>query len=251
MSMPSLKLKPIQKNKTIVEKVVDQIETLIAASKLKPGDVLPVEFKLAKTFNIGKSAMREALKILETKGVLKVVPRKGVIVRKQEEQTAKELLLTLKISPRQHLDLLALIRIHLAGMAILASENRSDSHIKRLHDTLAELETVVDLIAEKKAAKEIYKKYAKLYIKLYSLLGECTRNSLGEEILNTLVKTTNKQLPLGELILTDDPDMVRLTYQLHKKMVLSVEERDSRKAHETALKATQKLMDIVSGALAS
>ena len=76
-----MKFDPIRKGKTIVHMVVDQILTHVATGKLKTGDVLPVETELARTFKIGKSTIREALRILETRGVIEIVPRKGIIIR--------------------------------------------------------------------------------------------------------------------------------------------------------------------------
>ena len=64
------------------------------------------------------------------------------------------------------------------------------------------------------------------------------------------VKTaTLNLLPLGELILTAKPDLVRLTYRLHKELIFAIEKQDSKKAYTTALKATQRLIEIISGAM--
>ena len=56
---------------SISKVVADQIKALIAAGNLKPGDKLPNERELAKTFGVGRLSLREGLRILEATGVVK------------------------------------------------------------------------------------------------------------------------------------------------------------------------------------
>ncbi len=248
--MADVKLKAIKKSKTIVEKVVDQIQTLIAAGKLKPGDVLPVEYNLAKTFNIGKSTMREALKILEAKGVVEVIPRKGVVVCEQVNPD-NDISLTMYVSPRYYLDLLEFFRVHIAGLTVLACEKRTDSQLERIENVLGDLEATVNRIITKKAVRKTYEKYGHLYVAFYSLLGECTGNAVCRETLKTMLNIMLQQGPLSETILTGQPDLVRATFQLHKELIGMIRRQDSNKAYAIALKATQRLTDIASTALTS
>ena len=52
-------------NKSVVERVVDQITNAIINGELLPGDKLPTEPELCETFNVGRNSVREAIKILE------------------------------------------------------------------------------------------------------------------------------------------------------------------------------------------
>lgn len=62
-------------DKRLYQKVVDQICMAIFQGKIRPGDRLPSEEKLASHFQVGRSAIREAVKVLETSGLL--VIRRG------------------------------------------------------------------------------------------------------------------------------------------------------------------------------
>ena len=68
------------RQKTIVEQVMDQIKDLIASGQLKPHDKIPTETELAQMFGIGRSSVREAIKIFQYLGILEVSPRKGTFV---------------------------------------------------------------------------------------------------------------------------------------------------------------------------
>jgi GntR family transcriptional repressor for pyruvate dehydrogenase complex len=63
--------KPL-KNERLFEKVVKAIQREILLGNLQPGQKLPNEVELGKQFNVGRSAIREALKVLEITGLLYV-----------------------------------------------------------------------------------------------------------------------------------------------------------------------------------
>ena len=63
--------KPL-KNERFFEKVAGSIQREILLGNLEPGQRLPSETELAKQFNVGRSAIREALKVLELTGLLYV-----------------------------------------------------------------------------------------------------------------------------------------------------------------------------------
>jgi GntR family transcriptional repressor for pyruvate dehydrogenase complex len=57
-----------------------QIKGLIATGQLKPHDKMPTETELAQMFGIGRSAVREAIKVFQYLGILEASPRKGTFV---------------------------------------------------------------------------------------------------------------------------------------------------------------------------
>jgi GntR family transcriptional regulator, transcriptional repressor for pyruvate dehydrogenase complex len=68
------------RQRTIVEQVMDQIKDLIASGQFKPHDKIPTETELAQMFGIGRSSVREAIKIFQHLGILEASPRKGTFV---------------------------------------------------------------------------------------------------------------------------------------------------------------------------
>ncbi|MBT8333030.1 MAG: GntR family transcriptional regulator, partial [Deltaproteobacteria bacterium] len=46
--------------KKVSSQIVEQVKTLIANGKLKPGDALPPERELMKVFNVSRPTLREA-----------------------------------------------------------------------------------------------------------------------------------------------------------------------------------------------
>ncbi|HUX86058.1 MAG TPA: FadR/GntR family transcriptional regulator [Chloroflexota bacterium] len=61
--------------------VQDQIKQYILDQQLGPGDALPPETHFARTLGISRSSVREAVKALESLGILETRPGKGLFVR--------------------------------------------------------------------------------------------------------------------------------------------------------------------------
>lgn len=71
---------PISKN-TIVTQVMARIKELIASGRYKPGDRLPTEQELATLFGVGRSSIREAIKVFQHLGVVESKAAKGTFVQ--------------------------------------------------------------------------------------------------------------------------------------------------------------------------
>ncbi len=68
---------PIKSNK-IYEQIAEQIEQLILNGELRSGDRLPTERELAEQFGASRTAVREAMKMLEQKGLVDMRPGRGM-----------------------------------------------------------------------------------------------------------------------------------------------------------------------------
>ncbi|KAA9166443.1 FadR family transcriptional regulator [Amycolatopsis acidicola] len=65
--------KPVDKTRAF-EAVVTQIESAIYSGEYRPGDFLPPERTLVENFGVGRSTVREALRILESMGLVRTSP---------------------------------------------------------------------------------------------------------------------------------------------------------------------------------
>lgn len=72
-------LKPIN-TKSMVQIVIDRITGAIIEGELKPGDKIPTENELCELFNVSKSTVREAVRILVAYGVLEIRRADGTYI---------------------------------------------------------------------------------------------------------------------------------------------------------------------------
>lgn len=76
-------LKKSLANKSVVDRVVDQITGAIINGELTPGAKIPTELELAESFQVGRNSVREAIKVLEAFGVLRIKRSEGTFVAEQ------------------------------------------------------------------------------------------------------------------------------------------------------------------------
>jgi len=73
------KFKTVKSDK-ISERISHQIKSAILNGSLKPGDKLPSERELVDQFQASRNSVREAVKALETSGLLNTKPGAGMFV---------------------------------------------------------------------------------------------------------------------------------------------------------------------------
>jgi GntR family transcriptional regulator, transcriptional repressor for pyruvate dehydrogenase complex len=141
---------PIVAAKRNFEIIEASIRREIYNGALMPGQKLPNEFELAKQFNVGRSAVREALKILELAGLL-VVRRGyngGTFVAPPDFEEASEAI-TLTFQPgHMALDqLLEACQTIEPRAAELAATRASEQEIDELEELVQRIEKCVHLPA--------------------------------------------------------------------------------------------------------
>lgn len=68
-----------------VTAVVDILGHRIASNHYAEGEVLPIEQELADSLEVGRNALREAVKVLSGKGLISTAPRSGTRVRPRND----------------------------------------------------------------------------------------------------------------------------------------------------------------------
>ena len=133
MTVPTFK--SLGKRVLLSQSIEWQIEEAILSRKLLPGTKLPTETELCQQFGVSRTSIREALRMLSSRGLISVVKGKGIFVKDfSAEAVARPLriYLTLQYSKKY---VLHVVHARLAiepAMAALAAENFSDEDAQRL-----------------------------------------------------------------------------------------------------------------------
>ncbi len=72
----------------LVDQVISVLRAQLADGQYQEGDRLPSEADLGRQFNVGRSTIREALRVLSHLGIVETWTGKGSFVRRQEEGVA-------------------------------------------------------------------------------------------------------------------------------------------------------------------
>lgn len=78
------------KRESVVDKIVNFVRHSIVLGKLKPGQKIN-EREFTGTYGFSRSPLREALRILDTEGLINIIPHKGAFIGKILEDDLKEI----------------------------------------------------------------------------------------------------------------------------------------------------------------
>jgi DNA-binding FadR family transcriptional regulator len=130
---------PIAKQKTY-ELIADQLLGEIG-TRLRPGDTLPTERELTASFKVGRSSVREGLRMLESKGVIESVGNGTFVVSELRSPLNRSLALLLSLEKGNLRELYEVRRMLEGEAAALAATRRSDGDLAtmaRAIDDMAE-----------------------------------------------------------------------------------------------------------------
>src|SRR5260370_8433119 len=130
---------PIQSVK-VFEQVAVQIEKRILDGELPSGDRLPTERELAEQFQVSRTAVREAMKILAQKGLVDMRPGRGTIVIDGSHEAMQDsigLVMKLKLGEVGGSDSLVEVRgILETEIAALAAARATEKEIAAMRDAI-------------------------------------------------------------------------------------------------------------------
>lgn len=144
--MMDVKFKKPKQNR-IFQHVVDEIQSAILDGRIKAGDQLPSEMKLKEMFETSRGSIREALRVLEQKGLIdiKTGVAGGAVVRTPDHNQVTESLNLLVKSQQVSLNHLLEFRLEIEGtVAALAARRAKESEIEPLKDLLRQARDLLD-----------------------------------------------------------------------------------------------------------
>ncbi len=123
------------KQSRVFQDVVEQIQNAIISGKLEPGSKLPAERELKDMFNTSRGTLREALRVLEQKGLIeiKLGVSGGAIIKRIDAGIMIESMALLIRSGEVSLEHLAEFRIKTEGSIVeLATQRATKKDLKEL-----------------------------------------------------------------------------------------------------------------------
>ncbi len=154
----------------IVQQVVDSITEYIQTSGIAVGEKLPTEKEFCETLSVGRGTLREALRILQTKGLVEIKPGRGAFVARLSEEDSSSLVEWF-IQNEADLTECIEVRFGLEPVAIkLAITRCSDADIARLSEIH---EAFVNAVHERDILK-----IAELDQRFHNQIVEMSRNKL-------------------------------------------------------------------------
>lgn len=136
-------LGPIERRK-VYELVAERLLQDISNRRLVPGDTLPTERQLAETLNVGRSSVREALRMLESRGLIVAAGHGAMTVADYGNPLNASLALLVEMRDgdlRELFEIRKMIEVETAG---LAAERRSEEDLARMRGAIEAMDAGID-----------------------------------------------------------------------------------------------------------
>ena len=216
----------IVKRSGLCDEVVTKLQQQIASGKLKSGEKLPSEPELMLQFGVGRSSIREAIRILSNKGLLRVKQGVGTFVDVQngtpvhwydrlQTSTAKDLnevrqLLELKIAEK-------------------AAINRTQKDIAILTELLKKR---LDAAQNNQADECI-----EADIQFHIAIADAAKN----DILADLYKNIAAQIKKSFRQAYTNTEMFVIKHAVHEQLLTSIIDKDPKKAFKCVMEITAQI----------
>ncbi|WP_312641335.1 FadR/GntR family transcriptional regulator [Hydrogenoanaerobacterium sp.] len=128
-------------NKSVVDRVVDQITAAIISGELKPGDKIPTEVELCESFQVGRNSVREAIKVLASFGVVYIKRSEGTYVsEKFNHRMLEPMLYGLILQKDSATEIMELRQVFDTGIIQVVAEKVTPAALKQIKAAFTVLE---------------------------------------------------------------------------------------------------------------
>jgi len=217
----------------LYESVIEQIMDLIKNNELKPGDKLPPERELAEKLSISRNSLREAFRVLESRGLIKSKPGGGRFIREIRENghnNTENIILSLEKS--SILELLEAREIFEVKIAEIAAQRATLEDIEIIEEALNKMNQNEELKDDKKTESDT---------EFHLAIAGASHNFVFVNImklhLDLLKETREKTWQI--------PGRREKQYQEHRAIFQAIKEHNSKKAEEAILKHLRNIRKIV------
>jgi len=176
---------------TLANTVCDYLENAILDGRLEAGTRL-VERDLAEKFNVSRPPIREAIRQLNSEGLVKIVPRKGAVVARISAKDVEEIYS---------------IKILIEGFAAReAAKKLSEADLRKLKSLI------------EKMAIQIERTGVSRYVKLAEEFHDLINKAAGNDKLYEIYKRLSKQIVCHRINYLSLPGGLRRSFGGHKKI---------------------------------
>ena len=134
---------PVERRK-VYELVTESLADRIASGELAAGEPLPSERELAEAHAVGRSSVREALRMLESRGLIESRGAGSFVVSRSRGPLNHSLALLVAADHANARELFEVRRVLECEAASLAAVRRTNEQITRLEEATAQMEAALD-----------------------------------------------------------------------------------------------------------
>ena len=210
----------MEEKTNICDRLVEVIQNKILTGEYKPGDRLPSENEFAESHGISRFSVREALKKLDSMGLITVQQGKGSYINTITPVSYMKPLLPMLMVSDHEIEQVLYARLPIEMQtANLAAQKAGPEHISRLVELMRQMELAL--------YNDNQDEYNDLDLKYHMCIAEASGNPILYEILDILHDLLNKQI-----IRTSGSASRNRSIKRHRMLLDAIENGESNLASE-------------------
>jgi len=208
-------LKPIKK-KRLFEEIIIAIEQFIREENIQPGERLPSENELAAIFNVSKTAVREAMSVLNANGIIETRPGAGIFLKDIQGETIVNRVTVNLMEKAQLQEILEFRRgleVEATALATLRGTDEDFLKIKQAHE---------NLVAANQAGRIGVRED---YLFHYSIIL-ASHNSIYKDVFDAVSEKLEEGIRISKMQSMQIPGRFTQGYKEHEEIINSLLLRD-------------------------
>ena len=225
------------KTKKIYEEVAEAIHEMIRTRQLLPGDKLDSVQQLAENFQVGRSAIREALSALNALGLVELKQGEGTYVKEfGSEQIHFPLSTAILMNKEDVSNLLEVRKIIETGAVASAARNRSEENLKEMIVALENMKNAHDHEGMGEKAD----------LDFHLAIAEASQNPILVSLLNNVAELMQETMKeTRRLWLFSNQTTVEKLYAEHMKIYQAIFNKDENLAKSVMLEHLENVEDVL------
>ena len=208
-------LTPIKSEK-VYKIIMKQIKDIVKSGELKRGDKLPSERELALRLNVSRTSVREAIKALETLGLVESKHGGGNYIKNDFEDILLEpLSIAFMLLGSNNSEILELRKVIEPEVASMAAKNITENEIKELENIIEKLSKTTDS-----------KIWASLDKEFHYVIAKASKNHLLSTIVFSVSSLIEEYIDESKMYEIDREKVIND----HKIILEAIISHDSKKA---------------------
>lgn len=222
------------------QQVVEMLGSQIIEGKFDVGATLPTADNLSLELGVSRTVTREAIKVLEEKGLLESRPKAGIQVQpktnwKLLDADVMKWLYSSSDSAAFWRYLVEVRAIIEPAAAELAAQRATPAEVEQIQAAYDQLETALDDLERYKAADRAY--HAAIF------------NASHNPLLIHLAQTVNIDLDAGRELVGKLAHSLSAILPVHQRLLVAIRDHDSAQAYQNALELVQQVATFMEEAL--
>lgn len=212
------------KSQKVYQIIFNHIKDSFRNGELKPGSKLPPERELAARYNVSRTSIREALRVLESNGVVEVKHGDGTFIRASEIQSLLDNLSesVYKVDEKLLYEMLEVRMVLEAECAYIAAQKATSEDLENLRKCLDDMAKAED----DEETGYITDSQFHFYI------AQATHNSLFMKLNQTLREQMKNTIRICRHYRFKQAGQFQATLDEHKEIYLAIAEKDSQRAKQ-------------------